>query len=131
MPFPTSLHLVPFRPESAEGGRNGLGATYEYDVIIIGAGPAGMCAGMYAGRSMLKTAVLERGFPGGELLNTEVIEDYPGFEHVLGHELAQKFADHAAKFGAEFKNGVVVESVSKRADGMFEARTESGDLYVS
>jgi thioredoxin reductase (NADPH) len=106
-------------------------STYNYDVVIIGAGPAGMCAGMYAGRSMLKTVVLERGFPGGELLNTEVIEDYPGFEHVLGHELAQKFADHAAKFGAEFRNGVVVERVSKLPDGSFETRTESGDVYRS
>lgn len=108
-----------------------MATTHDYDVVIIGAGPAGMCAGMYAGRSMLKTAVLERGFPGGELLNTELIEDYPGFEHILGHELAQKFADHAAKFGAEFKNGVVVEGVSKRDDGMFESRTESGDVYRS
>src|SRR5215217_5473623 len=90
-----------------------------------------MCAGMYAGRSMLKAVVLERGFPGGELLNTELIEDYPGFESVLGHELAQKFADHAARFGAEFKNGVVVESVRKLADGSFETRTEAGDLYLS
>jgi len=108
-----------------------LATTHDYDVVIIGAGPAGMCAGMYAGRSMLKTAVLERGFPGGELLNTEIIEDYPGFEHILGHELAQKFADHAAKFGAEFMNGVVVESVTKRDDGMFESRTESGEIYRS
>ena len=100
--------------------------TYQYDVVIIGAGPAGMCAGMYAGRSMLNTVVLERGFPGGELLNTEVIEDYPGFEHVLGHELAQKFADHAAKFGAEFQNGVGVTCVRKRDDGMFETQTDSG-----
>jgi thioredoxin reductase (NADPH) len=105
--------------------------TYQYDVVIVGAGPAGMCAGMYAGRSMLRAVVLERGFPGGELLNTELIEDYPGFETILGHELAQKFADHAAKFGAEFKNGVVVECVTKRADGTFETRTESGDVYKS
>lgn len=104
---------------------------YQYDVVIIGAGPAGMCAGMYAGRSMLRSVVLERGFPGGELLNTELIEDYPGFETILGHELAQKFADHAAKFGAEFRNGVVVECVEKRADGRFETRTESGDVYES
>jgi thioredoxin reductase (NADPH) len=106
-------------------------ATYNYDVVIVGAGPAGMCAGMYAGRSMLRAVVLERGFPGGELLNTEVIEDYPGFEHVLGHELAQKFSDHAAKFGAEFKTGVVVECVGKRADGIFETRCENGDVYRS
>lgn len=105
--------------------------TYNYDVVIIGAGPAGMCAGMYAGRAMLRTVVLERGFPGGELLNTELIEDYPGFESILGHELAQKFADHAAKFGAEFRNGVVVERVSKLPDGSFETRTESGDVYLS
>jgi thioredoxin reductase (NADPH) len=104
-----------------------MAKTHEYEVVIVGAGPAGMCAGMYAGRSMLKTVVLERGFPGGELLNTELIEDYPGFETILGHELAQKFADHAAKFGAEFQNGVVVECVQKRDDGQFE----SGDVYVS
>lgn len=108
-----------------------MGATHNYDVVVIGAGPAGMCAGMYAGRAMLKAVVLERGFPGGELLNTELIEDYPGFERILGQELAQKFADHAEKFGAEFKNGVVVESVRKREDGAFETRTEAGDLYLS
>ncbi len=108
-----------------------MATTYNYDVVIVGAGPAGMCAGMYAGRSMLKSVVLERGFPGGELLNTEVIEDYPGFEHVLGHELAQKFSDHAAKFGAEFKNGVIVECVQRQADGSFATRTESGDIYHS
>ena len=108
-----------------------MATTYNYDVVIVGAGPAGMCAAMYAGRAMLRAVVLERGFPGGELLNTEVIEDYPGFEHILGHELAQKFADHAAKFGAEFRNGVIVERVSKLADGTFETRTESGDTYLS
>ncbi|MFN2565316.1 MAG: thioredoxin-disulfide reductase [Gemmatimonadaceae bacterium] len=108
-----------------------MGTTLYYDVIIVGAGPAGMCAGMYAGRSMLKAVVLERGAPGGELLNTEVIEDYPGFEHVLGYELAQKFASHTMKFGAELKTGVVVTRVRKRDDGKFETSTEGGDVYVS
>lgn len=108
-----------------------MGQTYEYDIVIVGAGPAGLCAGMYAGRGMLKTVVIERGAPGGELLNTELIEDYPGFEHILGYELAQKFADHATKFGAELRTGVVVESVKKRDDGMFETTTEGGDTFVS
>jgi thioredoxin reductase (NADPH) len=108
-----------------------VGTTFKYDVVIIGAGPAGMCAGMYAGRAMLKTVVLERIEPGGELLNTEVIEDYPGFERVLGRDLAVKFADHAAKFGAEFRNGVTVESVQRRDDVGFVTRTESGDVYTS
>jgi thioredoxin reductase (NADPH) len=108
-----------------------LGATFNYDVVIIGAGPAGMCAGMYAGRAMLKSVVLERGLPGGELLNTEIIEDYPGFEHILGHELAEKFANHATKFGTEIRTSTVVTTVRKRADGIFETMTDSGDVYLS
>jgi thioredoxin reductase (NADPH) len=106
-------------------------ASFEYDVVIIGAGPAGMCAGMYAGRSMLKTVVLEQGMPGGELLNTEVIEDYIGFEHILGWELAEKFNSHAVKFGAEIRTSVRVEKVRKIADGTFETIAENGDLFRS
>ena len=108
-----------------------MAQTHEFDVVIIGAGPAGLCAGMYAGRGMLKTVVLERGAPGGELLNTELIEDYPGFESILGYELAQKFADHATKFGADLRTGVAVSSVRKRDDGLFETTTDAGDTYVS
>jgi thioredoxin reductase (NADPH) len=106
-----------------------LVATHDYEVVIIGAGPAGMCAGLYAGRSMLKSVVLERGFPGGELLNTEVIEDYIGFEHVLGHELASKFQAHAEKFGAQILTSTPVESVKQRADGLFDVTVENGDVY--
>jgi thioredoxin reductase (NADPH) len=108
-----------------------VASTFEYDVVIVGAGPAGMCAGMYAGRSMLKAVVLERGFPGGELLNTELIEDYPGFESVLGHELAEKFHTHAAKFGAEFRTSVTVERVKRLDDGAFEVVADNGDRYLA
>ena len=106
-------------------------STFEHEVVILGAGPAGMCAGMYAGRAMLDAVILERGFPGGELLNTELIEDYPGFESILGHELAQKFADHATKFGARILTGVTVTTLRKRADGRFEALADNGDVYLS
>lgn len=105
-----------------------MSQTFDYDVIIVGAGPAGMTAGMYAGRSMLKTVIIERGASGGELLNTEAIEDYPGFEHVEGWDLAQRFESHAKKFGAEFHQGVV-QTVKQLADGTFEVQTESGDVY--
>ena len=108
-----------------------MASNFEYDVVIVGAGPAGMCAGMYAGRSMLKAVVLERGSPGGELLNTELIEDYPGFESVLGHELAEKFHTHAAKFGAEFRTSVTVERVKRLDDGSFETVADNGDRYLS
>ena len=108
-----------------------MAKVFEHDVVVIGAGPAGMCAAMYAGRAMLNTVMLERGLPGGELLNTELIEDYPGFESILGHELAQKFSDHALKFGAVLKNGVTVTTLRKRDDGMFETITDTGDVYLS
>lgn len=108
-----------------------MAANFEYDVVIVGAGPAGMCAGMYTGRSMLKSVVLERGFPGGELLNTELIEDYPGFESILGHDLAEKFHTHAAKFGAEFRTSVTVERVKRLDDGTFEVVADNGDRYLA
>jgi thioredoxin reductase (NADPH) len=100
----------------------------EYDLIVIGAGPAGMTAAMYAGRSMLRTVVLEKGISGGELLNTEIIEDYPGFEHIEGWDLAQKFENHAKKFGAEFIQENIL-TLEKMPDGLFTATTERGTFY--
>ncbi|HEX9633530.1 MAG TPA: thioredoxin-disulfide reductase [Gemmatimonadales bacterium] len=99
-----------------------------YDVIVIGAGPAGLCAGMYAGRGMLRTLVLERGLPGGELLNTELIEDYIGFESIPGRELAEKMASHALKFGAEIVTDTV-EAVRKTDEGDFTVETALGKRY--
>src|SRR3989475_12851691 len=100
----------------------------DYNVIIVGAGPAGLCAAMYAGRGLLKALVLERGAPGGELLNTDLIEDYIGFESIKGWELAQKMADHAKKFGAEIVTDTV-ETVRKGADGWFDVVTARGHSY--
>jgi thioredoxin reductase (NADPH) len=100
----------------------------QHDLVIVGAGPAGLCAALYAGRGMLDAVVLERGVPGGELLNTEWIDDYIGFEHILGRELAAKMADHAVKFGADIRQENV-ESVSRRDDGTFEVATSSGTTY--
>ncbi|WP_209305043.1 MULTISPECIES: thioredoxin-disulfide reductase [unclassified Granulicatella] len=78
-----------------------------YDVIIIGAGPAGMAATLYASRANLSTLLLERGIPGGEMLNTSEIENYPGFSSVLGPELANKMYEGAMQFGAEYAYGDV------------------------
>jgi len=99
-----------------------------YDVIIVGGGPAGLCAAMYAGRGMLRALTIERGAPGGELLNTDLIEDYIGFESVKGWDLAQKFTDHAKKFGAEITTDTV-ERVRKAADGLFDVVTARGRTY--
>lgn len=102
--------------------------TLEFDTIIVGGGPAGLCAAMYAGRGMLKAVLLERGLTGGELLNTEVIEDYPGFEHILGRDLAARMTEHAVKFGADIRQENV-EAVAKTDGGTFEVTTTSGTTY--
>lgn len=81
-----------------------------YDVIILGAGPAGCSAGMYAARDALSVLILEKNFPGGNMAVTEHIENYPGFtEPVLGHEITDKFVKHAQKFGAVIRQGNCVE----------------------
>jgi thioredoxin reductase (NADPH) len=105
-----------------------MGTQHDYDVIIVGAGPAGLCAGMYAGRGMLRTLVIERGLPGGELLNTELIEDYIGFESIHGRELAEKMASHALKFGAEIITDTV-DAVEKTPEGDFTVATALGKTY--
>ncbi len=61
-----------------------------YDVIIAGAGPAGMTAAVYTSRANLNTLMLERGMPGGQMANTEEVENYPGFDHILGPDLSNK-----------------------------------------
>jgi len=101
---------------------------FEYDTIIIGGGPAGLCAGMYAGRGMLRSVILESKVPGGELLNTEKIEDYPGFESILGRELAERMTAHARKFGAEIHQ-TTVEAIQRRTDGTFDVSTIAGETY--
>ena len=59
----------------------------QYDLVIIGGGPTGAAAGLYSGRSRLKTLILERGMVGGQLAVTEDVENYPGFESILGLSL--------------------------------------------
>lgn len=80
-----------------------------YDVIIIGGGPAGLTAGLYTSRARLKSLLIEKGFPGGQVMTTEWVENYPGFEDgVSGAELAQKMEKQAVKFGLEIVQGSVI-----------------------
>jgi thioredoxin reductase (NADPH) len=102
--------------------------SFDFDTIIVGAGPAGLTAGMYAGRGMLKAIILESKVPGGELLNTEKIEDYPGFESILGRDLAQKMAAHAVKFGTSIVQETVI-GIHRQPDGNFEVKTEEGTVF--
>jgi thioredoxin reductase (NADPH) len=79
-----------------------------YDVAIIGAGPAGLSAGVYASRAKLSTVIIEKMFPGGQAAITDKIENYPGFaEGIGGEELTDNIKYQAEKFGADFINGDV------------------------
>jgi thioredoxin reductase (NADPH) len=98
-----------------------------YDIVIVGGGPGGLTAGLYGARARRKTVVLEKYLPGGQIANTEEVEDYPGFEHISGADLATKMAEHAKKFGLEIKSEEVVEVYVDGDDRV--ARCASGNLY--
>lgn len=82
-----------------------------YDVAILGAGPAGMTAAVYTSRANLSTIMIERGVPGGQMVNTEAIENYPGYDSILGPDLSNKMFEHAKKFGAEYVYGDIKELI--------------------
>jgi thioredoxin reductase (NADPH) len=101
----------------------------EYDIIIVGGGPGGLTAGMYGARANLKTILIEKFMPGGQIANTEEVEDYPGFEHISGAELAMKMADHAKKFGLEVVSDEVLE-IKSEGEARKVAVCASGTEYV-
>jgi thioredoxin reductase (NADPH) len=104
----------------------------KYDVIIIGAGPAGLTAAIYAGRRVLKTLVLTVDL-GGQMNLTQHIENYPGIELIGGSELSIKMMEQAQKFGAQIERNHEVLSIEKKAspadgDGDYLVKTSSGEF---
>lgn len=77
------------------------------DVLVIGAGPGGLTAALYASRANLSTIILDKGAPGGEVLNTSEVENYPGFSLISGPELAEHMFNSATRFGARYEYGDV------------------------
>ncbi|MCK5808634.1 thioredoxin-disulfide reductase [bacterium] len=89
-----------------------------YDVAIVGAGPAGLTAGIYTGRSLLKTVIIEKGPAGGLMALTDKLDNWPGLPGVEGGELSEIMLKQAESFGCELKIGDVAE-INKDADGFF------------
>ncbi len=81
--------------------------TKKYDVIVIGAGPGGLTAALYASRANLSVLILDRGLYGGQMNNTDAIDNYPGFTEIKGPELGEKMYNSVMKFGSEFEYGDV------------------------
>lgn len=99
----------------------------QYDVVIVGGGPGGLCAGMYSARARRRTVCLEKYLPGGQIAVTGEVEDYIGFEHISGAELGMKFTEHAKKFGLEIELEEVVEVYCEGEDRI--ARCASGNSF--
>ena len=92
----------------------------DYDVVIIGGGPTGLAAAVYTGRSLLRTLVLEKAVPGGQIIYSAAIDNYPGFpDGISGYDFSQAFLKHAQRFGAEIKIGTGADGVSRNEDGTF------------
>lgn len=100
-----------------------------YDCIIIGGGPAGLGAAVYTSRDRLKTLILEKFLPGGQINNTDRIENYPGIERIDGPGLILQMQKQVENFGAEIKGGSEVTGLKKLEDGNIEVTCDK-DKYI-
>ncbi len=98
------------------------------DLIIIGGGPAGLSAGIYAVRNRLKTLVLEQALPGGLIAEASLVENYPGFLEIKGMELAEIFRKHAEKIGVEIKQFEEVLLIEKNE--IFKVKTNNSEYLA-
>ncbi len=101
----------------------------EYDIIIIGAGPAGLTAGMYAGRQNSKTLVIDKGLAGGLGLEVPMMQNYPGFDLISGMELIQKMKSQSENY-CEIMENETIQSIDK-VEGGFLLKTKTSPLLMS
>jgi len=101
-----------------------------HDVIIVGGGPAGLAAALYTARDRLSTLILEKFMPGGQINNTDRIENYPGIERIDGPGLIAQMQKQAESFGAEIKNGCEVTGLEKLEEGPIAVRCDK-DQYTA
>ena len=120
---------TPVAPSSAEQDHTADTAK-NCDIAIIGGGPAGLTAGLYAARGLVNTVIFEKQMTGGQIATTEWVENYPAFpEGVAGLELSGLMTTQAEKYGAQVELFVTVTSMQKRSDGLFELHTDSDETW--
>lgn len=106
--------------------------TTDFDVVIIGGGPTGLAAAVYTGRSLLRTLVLEKGVPGGQIVFSAAIDNYPGFpDGISGYDFTQAFLRHAQRFGAEVRIGTGATALARGDDGIFTIGLSDGSSVTS
>jgi thioredoxin reductase (NADPH) len=100
-----------------------------YDLVIVGGGPGGLSAGIYAMRAALETVLIEKGIMGGQVVMSDTVENYPGFENITGGELSQKFAEHAQSYGLK----IIYEEVTDVFPGLeyHKVKMASGEEYAA
>jgi len=101
-----------------------------YDCIIVGAGPAGLGAGLYTSRDRKKTLLLEKFYPGGQINNTDRIENYPGYANIGGTDLVMKMLEQVQRFGGDVKTSAEVKSMNRQDNGLIEVAT-ANDMFLS
>ena len=102
-----------------------------FDVIIVGAGPAGLAAGLYTARDRYSTLLLDKnGLPGGQIMLTESIENFPGFEKIGGFELIEKMKAQVLHFGAEIRVNSMVTGMERRDDGIIDVTINNGESVL-
>lgn len=104
---------------------------YDYDLVVIGGGPAGMTAAIYAQRANLKTVIIEKYIVGGKMIKTSEIENYPGYDYILGPELSEKMQKQVEKLQVEFVTEEVIKITDSENHKIKTVLLSSGDVLIA
>lgn len=104
---------------------------YDYDLVVIGGGPAGMTAAIYAQRANLKTVIIEKYIVGGKMIKTSEIENYPGYDYILGPELSEKMQKQVEKLQVEFVTDEVIKITDSKNHKIKTVLLSSGDVLIA
>lgn len=104
---------------------------YDYDLIVIGGGPAGMTAAIYAQRANLKTVIIEKYAIGGKMIKTSEIENYPGYDYILGRDLSEKMQQQVEKMKVEFIDDEIITIIDSKDHKVKKVKLKNEDDFLT